>query len=55
MTDTFYTVQEVARMLKIHERTVLNLIARKEIHAVKVANTYRISQEALDDYIKRHS
>lgn len=55
MPEKFYTVQEVAQLLRVNERTILNLIERGEIKAVQVGNRYRISQEALDDYLARHS
>jgi excisionase family DNA binding protein len=51
----FYTVQEVADILRVNERTVLNLIAAGEIKATQVGRQYRISEEALNDYIKRHT
>lgn len=54
-TPKFYTVKEVAAILRVNERTVLNLIAAGDLKATQVGRQYRISQEALDDYIARHS
>jgi excisionase family DNA binding protein len=55
MNTTFYTIDEVAGILKVNPATVRQLIASGELKATKVGRQYRISQEALDDYIARHS
>ncbi len=55
MTTKFYTVKEIAAILRVNERTVLNLIAAGDLKATQVGRQYRVSQEALDDYIRRHS
>jgi excisionase family DNA binding protein len=54
-TQKFYTVKEVAALLRVNERTVLNLIDRGELKANRVGSLWRISQEALDEYLQRHS
>jgi excisionase family DNA binding protein len=51
----FYTVEDVAAILKVSEPTVRKLIASGELRATQVGRQYRISQEALDEYIARHS
>lgn len=51
----FYTVEEVAQILRVSEPTVRKLIESGELQATRVGRQYRISQEALDDYIARHS
>lgn len=54
MTDEqFYTVREVAEKLKVHPRTVQRMIAAREIKAIKVRDTYRIAESALDAYVAR--
>lgn len=56
MSETkFYTIREVAKILRVNERTVLNEIDRGELRATRVGRQWRVSQEALDDYIQRHS
>jgi putative molybdopterin biosynthesis protein len=55
MNTKFYTVEEVAEYLRVSEVTVRKLIEAGELKATRVGRQYRISQEALDDYIKRHS
>ena len=41
-----YTTEEVAEILKIHKRTVLNEINRGNLEAKKVGNKYRITEKA---------
>ena len=51
----FYTVQEVADLLQIHWQSVLNYIKNGKLKALKLGKGYRISQEALDEFIKNHT
>ncbi len=52
MTDKkYYTVQEVADLLKLHWQSVLTYIKNGELEAVKLGKGYRISQQALDTFI----
>lgn len=56
MSETkYYTPKEVAKLLRVNERTVLNLIAAGELKAHRVGRQYRISQEQLDEYLARHT
>ena len=48
----FYTIEEVARILRVSGRTVYRLVERGEIRALRVGDLYRISQEALDAFIR---
>jgi excisionase family DNA binding protein len=36
MNDKYYTISEIAQMLKVHDRTVLRLIKAKKLKAVNV-------------------
>jgi len=45
------TVAEVAEYLKLAERTVLNMIHRKEIPAMKIASQWRFVKSVIDDWI----
>ena len=47
-----YTVEEVAEILKVHKRTVLNEIHRENLRGKKVGNKYRITEKALNEYMK---
>jgi len=52
---TTYTVEDVARILKITDQTVRNLIKRKELKAIRVGGQFRITQEELDRYLQKQS
>jgi excisionase family DNA binding protein len=48
----FYTVEEVAQLLRVSARTVYRLVERGELRALRVGDLYRISQENLDSYLR---
>ena len=48
-----YTVEEVAKILRVSEATVRRLIKAGELEAFPVGTQYRIKQEALDKYMSR--
>lgn len=51
--EKFYTVKEIANLLRIHPRTVRKMIAEGELEAIKVRDEYRIRQSALDALMQR--
>lgn len=51
MAEQIMTTKEVARYLKVHERTVYRLAARGELPAFKVANTWRFRLQDIDQWI----
>ncbi len=53
MSDTVYTIEEVAKMLKVSQMTVRRLIDEGELEAFKVGNQWRITKEALDRFMTR--
>ncbi len=53
--EHIYTAEEVARILRVHLRTIHRMIKRGELEAFTVDREYRIPQSALDDYIARRS
>ena len=56
MTDKkYYTVQEVADLLKLHWQSVLTYIKNGDLEAVKLGKGYRISQQALDTFIAKRT
>jgi excisionase family DNA binding protein len=55
MSVKFYTIEEVAAILRVHHTKVRQLVAAGEIQATKVGKQYRISEEALQEYIARNS
>jgi len=48
----FYTVPQVAEMLKVHRRSVARWIQAGELRAVKLGNRYRISEEDLEKFLE---
>jgi excisionase family DNA binding protein len=51
--EELYTLNEVEGFLKIKQRNLYNLIREEKIEALKVGREWRISGEALLDFIKR--
>jgi len=49
------TILEVAKYLKIAERTVYRLAAAKKIPAFKVGGAWRFSRTEIDQWIKKQS
>ena len=47
-----YTIAEVSIMLKVSDRTVRNWIERGTLTAYKFGNSYRVSEEELNNFIK---
>lgn len=47
----FYTVEEVSERLQVHWQSVLNAIKRGELEAVKLGRGYRITEQAILDFI----
>lgn len=49
--EPVYTVKECADKLKVTERTILELIRKKKLRAVKIGREYRITESALNELI----
>ena len=49
----FYTPREIAIMLSVHYRTILDLIAAGKLTAFKVGRQYRISHSNFMEYIEQ--
>lgn len=49
---TFYSVERVARLLKVKPETVLSYIRSGKLNAEKIGNTYKISSEDLLDFLE---
>jgi len=50
--DPVYTVKECAEKLKVTERTILELIRKKKLRAVKVGREYRITESVINGFIE---
>jgi excisionase family DNA binding protein len=49
----YYTVEEVAKKLRIDRQAVWNLIRRRQLAAFKIGGVYRITPGDLQDYLRR--
>jgi excisionase family DNA binding protein len=47
-----YTAEEVAEILKVHPLTVYRMLQRKKLHGFKVGTAWRISQDALEAFMR---
>ena len=47
-----YTVQEVAQVLKVSSKTIYNLIHTDDLQAICVRGQYRITSQALAEYLR---
>ena len=50
-----YTIIEVAEMLKVSKKTILEVINKGELKAFRIGNTYRITQESLDTFVANNT
>ncbi len=48
----FFTVEEVADYLQVHERTIYRAIKAKKLKATKIGS-FRIAPEDLQDFLRR--
>lgn len=53
MEDKYYTIQEVADMLKVAYLTVYRWIQASKLIAVKAGKQYRIKKSELDKFLER--
>jgi len=53
-TPTFYTTEEVADLLKVHVKTIREMIKSKRLQAIKVGQEYRITDEQIREYIENN-
>ena len=51
----FYSIDEIASKLDISIKSVRRMVASGELKSVKIRNLYRISKEALSDYLQNHT
>lgn len=55
MPDDLMTVTQAAEYLKVCDKTVRRLIARQELAASKVGNSWRIRKVDIDRYLSENS
>lgn len=47
-----YTIEQVAEILQVSDRTVYKLVNEGELRAKKVGNMFRISERALQEFME---
>ena len=47
------TVRDIARLLKVDEKTIYRLVKKKVLPGFKVAGTWRFKQEDIDEWIEK--
>ncbi|MDR0366237.1 MAG: helix-turn-helix domain-containing protein [Bifidobacteriaceae bacterium] len=52
---TFWTVAEVADILRVSGMTIYRMVASGELPAIRVGRSYRIPSSALDQWIDTES
>lgn len=53
--NQYYTVDEAAKMLSITPRMLRDLLRAKQIEGLKVGNLWRVSEQAMDDFIQSNT
>ena len=50
---SFLTVAEVAAAMRVSKMTVYRLVHAGELPAVRVGRSFRVSEDAVDEYLRR--
>ena len=53
VSNEILETEEVAKLLKIHPRTVIRLASQGKLPGFKVGDQWRFRRAAIDDYIKK--
>jgi excisionase family DNA binding protein len=54
MDDTFLTIEEIAERLRVSRNTVVSLIDRGELPAIRVRRQYRVKESDFLDFANRY-
>lgn len=52
MTETYYSIEEVAKILKVAYLTVYRWVQAGKLTALKAGKQYRIKKEDLDKFLR---
>lgn len=47
-----YTIHELEEVLQVTQRTIYNWIKDGKLKAIKIGRTWRVTQEALDEFLQ---
>ncbi|MBW4258515.1 helix-turn-helix domain-containing protein [Methanobacterium sp. YSL] len=50
-----YTIEEIARILKVTERTVYNYIRNRTLSAIKIGKYWRIKHEDFESFLSNRT
>ncbi len=53
MSDSFYSLEDVARILQISVATVRKLVANGDIPAIRIGKQWRVTREAFEAYVAK--
>lgn len=53
--NQYYTVDEAAKMLSVTPRMLRDLLRTKQIEGLKVGNLWRVSEQAMDAFVKSNT
>lgn len=53
MQQTVYTIEEVAKILRVSEATIRRLVRNGELEGFYVGSQLRVTADALDRYMQR--
>ena len=53
--DDFITAEELAQTLKVHPRTILRLVERNELSAVRVGHQWRFRREWVNQWLEQNT
>ncbi len=51
--EEYYSIEEVAKMLKVAYLTVYRWVQSKKLSAVKAGKQYRVKKEELDKFLQK--
>lgn len=52
LIDDILETKDVAKMLKVHQRTVIRLVERGELRAFRVGDLWRFERKDVEGYIQ---
>lgn len=55
LSKPFMTTQEIAKLLKVKERTVRSWIHNQELRAIKLGREFRVAVEDLEAFVDEHA
>ena len=53
--DEYMTTEELAKALRVHVRTIMRIIERKQLKAVRVGRNWRMRREWVEEWLQRQT